>query len=238
MNCLSLHCFVEVRCNFVTLFQRIAVYRRRPGILAESVTQMPIARDGESGSPAGSLPETMVPDPRRTYEIGVFSQRSCRQLRFSKRNESATLVNYFTDAIKKKGRTLHHAPTQDDHIRHKEIDQIGQTETQVVSFPLDRPAGQLITLLRKLADLFCGEICAIAAVRWYIHFEPRSHGWTSRQRFPTPSEPAGARRSGWVDNVVTNLGMGHIRAAVQLSIQYDSAADTRADRHIDQSRLA
>jgi len=37
MNCLSLHCFVEVRCNFVTLFQGIAAYRRRPGILAESV---------------------------------------------------------------------------------------------------------------------------------------------------------------------------------------------------------
>src|ERR1700730_9734185 len=132
---------------------------------------MPAARRSKSRSRADSLPEPVVPDPRCSDEIGVFSERSQSQFRLFKRNESATRANDFADAVKKKGRALHHAATQDDHVRHKKIDQIGQTETQVVSFPLHRPASQLISLLRKLADLFCSEICGIALVSSCDGFE-------------------------------------------------------------------
>src|SRR3979490_1947016 len=66
--------------------------------------------------PTGSLVEAMVPNPRCTYEIGVFSQGCQGQLRFFIRNEPAALANDFADAVKKEGRTLHHTATQDDHV--------------------------------------------------------------------------------------------------------------------------
>ena len=88
---------------------------------------------------------------------------------------------------------------------------------------LHRPASQLIPLLRKQADLFGREIRGMAVVRWRIHFEPLNQGWTGRQRFPTSPETAGAEWSGWVDDVVANFGMGHVCAAVKLSIYYDPA---------------
>src|SRR6266480_467217 len=54
---------------------------------------------------------------------------------------------------------------------------------------------------------------------------------------PNIPETTGAERSGWVDNVVANFGMGHVCAAVKLSIYYDPAPDACAHRHIDNSRL-
>ncbi len=72
----------------------------------------------------------------------------------------------------------------------------------------------------------------------FMAFELCNHGRTSGERFPAVSEATGAKRPGRIENMMTNFGMGHIRAAVKLSIQDDPASDTRADRHIDQSRLA
>src|SRR5713101_5169103 len=198
---------------------------------------MPAARGSTSGRPAGSLPEPMVPYPRCTNEIGVLSQRSQFQFGLFTRNESATLTNYFADAIKKKGRAVHHAATQDDHVWHKKIDQIGQTETQVVGFALNRSRRQPISAFRQLADLCGAQIFGRASISCRICVEPRGHRWSGRQRFPAASETTGTKRSGWVNNVMTNFGMGHSCATVKLSIEYDSAADTRADRDINQSRL-
>ena len=73
----------------------------------------------QSGRSADSLPEALMPDPRRTYEIGVLSQRSQCQFRLFVRNESATLANDFADTIKKERRAFHHAATQHDHVRYE-----------------------------------------------------------------------------------------------------------------------
>src|SRR5260370_23063926 len=198
---------------------------------------MPVARGDKSRSPTDSLPEPMMPYPRCADEIGVLCQRSQSQLRLFKRNESATLANDLADTVKKERPTFHDTSTQDDHVRHKKIDQIGQAETKIVSFALNRSARQLISLLRKLADLFGGEICGIAVVCCYTRSEPCDHSRTSRKRFPTAPETASAKGTSRINNVMTDFGMGHIRAAVKLPIQDDPAADARADRHIDQSGL-
>jgi hypothetical protein len=103
---------------------------------------------------------------------------------------------------------------------------------------LDRVASQLVSLPRKLANLFRSEIFRISPLGWCIAFEPYRQGGTGGQRFPTSPKTARTLGPGWVDNMVTNLGMSHIRAAVKLPIQDDSTTDARADRHVDQSRLA
>src|SRR2546421_13101606 len=164
MTCL----FTAVPSNCVTLSPRIAACPCNAG--DRSCKGPPRGR--KSRPPSDSLAESVVPDPRRTYEISVLSERRQCQFCLFKRNESATLANHVANAVKEKGRTLHHAAAQDDHVRHKKIDQIGQTETEVVGLALHRPASQLIPLLRKQADLFGREIRGMAVVRWRIHFEP------------------------------------------------------------------
>src|SRR6266446_4350152 len=93
----------------LSLSELIAACPATPGIgwigLANAA-----ARGDTSRRPTDSLFEAMVPDPRRTYEIGVLSQRGQGQFRLFKRNKPATLTNYFANAVKKESRALHDAP--------------------------------------------------------------------------------------------------------------------------------
>src|SRR5260370_22877346 len=105
---------------------------------------MPVARRDKSRSPTDSLPEPMMPYPRCADEIGVLCQRSQSQLRLFKRNESATLTNDLADTVKQDRPTFHHTSTQDDHVRHRKIDQIVQAEANIVRFALNLSARELI----------------------------------------------------------------------------------------------
>jgi hypothetical protein len=80
-----------------------------------------------------------VPDPRRADEIGIFSERRQDNFRLLEWDKAAAAANHGADAIKKQGRTLHHAATQDDYVGGEQIDEIGQPETQISKPLAPRP---------------------------------------------------------------------------------------------------
>src|ERR1700722_14794975 len=153
---------------------------------------------GKSRSVANSAAEAMMPDACGADQVGVRTQRGQSQFRFFERHESASLVYGLPNATEKKACALHHAAAENNRVRHKKIDQIGQTKTQKVSFAISRSASQFVSLLRKLADLLRGKLSGIAVVRGCVHFEPCNHRRTRRQRFPAPAKPASAQGAGRV----------------------------------------
>src|SRR6266567_5792535 len=85
-----------------------------------------------------SLPEAIMPHSRRTDKVCIIPQRRERELRLLGGDEAATAANHFADTIDKKRRALHHAATQHDSVRGKQIDQIGWPQAQVESLMFDR----------------------------------------------------------------------------------------------------
>jgi hypothetical protein len=93
-----------------------------------------------------------VPDPCRADKIGIFSERSQGKLGLFEWDKTAAAANYLADAVEKQDGALHYAATQDDHVGREQIDEIGQTKTQVEGLSFDGLASQNIALLREFAD--------------------------------------------------------------------------------------
>src|SRR5207249_2164249 len=96
--------------------------------------------------------KSMVPHARRANQIRVISQRSQRQFHLFKRNESAALADHFADTIEKKCGTPHYAAAKYDHVWNKEINQIRDTQAEIITFAFDRSQRKFIATLGETAN--------------------------------------------------------------------------------------
>src|SRR6266404_6710262 len=118
------------------------------------------------------------------------------------------------------------------------MDHVRQAQTQLLTYPLNRPRRQFVPALRESADLFRGYVDRTSLVNRRVQLEPGSHSRSCRQRFPATAKAARTSWPGCVDNVVADFGMRHVRSAIKFPIQNNSASDARANRYINQARLS
>src|SRR5215469_1964020 len=147
----------------------------------------------------------MVPDARRSDQVRFFSKGGQNDLGLLRGDEPAAPANRLADAMEKQGETLHHAATQDNHVRDKQIDEIGETQTQIVRLALDDSASDRIPMFCQFADFSRGAFAI--RVRVCLLGKPRGHCWSCCQSFPTTSETARTQRTGSIQNVVADLRM-------------------------------
>src|SRR5207245_10802716 len=116
--------------------------------------------------------------------------------------------------------------------------QIRQAQTHILTFTLHRPRRQFVPALRESADLFRGYVDRISIVTRRVQLEPGSHSRSCRERFPATAKAARTSWPGCIDNMVADFGMRHVRSAIKFPIQNNSAPDARANRYINQARIA
>src|SRR5580704_2620694 len=184
----------------------------------------------------GSLPEAVVPNPRRADQIRIVSQRRESQFRFLRRHESAAASNHCADSVEKQRRAFHHTAAQNDRIRSEEINQIREPKAEVKRLVLDGLESDGITLLRQFADFLCSDAFAMRIVRGRVAVDPRHHGRASGQRLPAPVKAARTRRACGIEHLMPNFRMSAVDAAVQFAVENHSTANARANGHVDQPR--
>src|ERR1700723_2304903 len=196
---------------------------------------LPVLRRSVSTGISG--PEAIVPNPSRADKVGIFSERGQCNFGLLEWDKTAAAANHRLDAVKKQRGTLHHASTQDNHVGHEQVDEIGQTKAHVVGLSFNRLARQSIVGLCELADTFGREMFAMRILSRRIGLKPCHHCRTCSERFPATSVPARTKRSRWIDDLVAKFGMRSIDATVKASVENNSAANPGSHSHIDQSRF-
>src|SRR6267378_4538633 len=93
-----------------------------------------------------------MPDTGCADQVGVFAERSQGEFRLFKRHEPASLRNHFSEIVETYA--LHHAAAQDNPVRHKQVDQVGQTQPEVMRLTRDGLLSQRIAFFRKLENFF------------------------------------------------------------------------------------
>src|SRR5258708_22435926 len=181
--------------------------------------------------------DAIMPDPCGADEIAIFSERGQGELGLLEWDKTATVGNQFANAVEKQGRALHQAATQDNHVRCKQIDEVGQTNPQVAGLPVNRLVSQSIALPRELADALGGEMVALRIIGRRIRIQPCHHRWSRSQRFPAAPEPARTERSSGIDDLVAKFGMSSIHTAIKVPVEDNPAANPGSNRDIDESRL-
>ncbi len=84
--------------------------------------------------------------------------------------------------------------------------------------------------------MFGGEGVSIGIVCWCVGQQPSGHRWTSGESFPTSAKTAGAFwAGGGIDYVVAEFGMGIIDSAIEVAVENDTAANSSADRDVDET---
>ena len=114
----------------------------------------------------------MIPDLRGANQICIFTQRGQGELGLLKRNEAAALGNDLAKVFQ--AYALHDAPAQDNPVRHKQIDQVGQTQAEIVRFARDGFSGQRMSFLSALEILFRGQGSRLGIGRLRLRIKPRS----------------------------------------------------------------
>lgn len=132
----------------------------------------------------------MVPDLGCANQIRIFAKGREPKLSLFERNQPATLLDDFADAVQEKMSAFHHAASEHDRIRCEHRDQVGQAETEIVSFPLYGALRQLVACTRQFADALRTQVGAEGIILGSFLLHPRTHCRTGSQRFPTAMKSA------------------------------------------------
>src|SRR5262249_20576031 len=111
--------------------------------------------DKPSSGAGSSLAEAMMPHLRRANQVRVVAERSQRQLGLFKRNEAAALRDHFANLFET--HTLHDAASHHNPIWHKQIDQVGQAQPEIVRLASKRLLSQFVAAFCKLENFFGGK---------------------------------------------------------------------------------
>src|SRR5271165_4286433 len=102
---------------------------------------------------------------------------------------------------------------------------------------LDGLESDRVALLSQFADSLRGDALAMGIAGGSVAFEPGHHGRTGGQGLPAPAESARAGRTGGIENLMADLGMSAVDAAVELAVENDAAADSGSNGYVDQARV-
>src|SRR5882762_9193429 len=175
-----------------------------------------------------------MPNARRADQIRILTQRRQRQRGFLPRHKAAALRDHTAQILQPNA--FHHAPAQYNHLRHKQSDQIRQSEPQIKSLAFDRASRASVSALRQLKNLFRAEVLA-AAARASIALVPSRHRRPGCQCLPASAKSASTFRPRRINHVMPHLRMRPVYAAIKLSVQNDPAAYPSAHRNVNQSLL-
>src|SRR6266700_8072408 len=157
--------------------------------------------------------ESMMPRPRRADDGRLRTQRRQANFRALGGYLCAVAADFFPDPVNKERRTLHHAAAQHNRFRTKNVDQVCQSEAEIVTLAFHRIARQFVARGRHCADLFRTQA---AAGTLLVH--PPGQGWTGRERLPAAERAAVAWRPAGVDNLVANLRMRAVHPAIEFAL--------------------
>src|SRR5208282_2055240 len=180
--------------------------------------------------------EAMVPNLRSADQAGIRSQKRQCNLYTVGGDQPAILPDHLPHAIQEQMCAFHHAAAQHYGFWSKQGDEIGQTEPQIVCLPLHRTSRPFIGVLRSCAD-FAGIEIAVPVTGGRIFPEPRHHRRPGRQTLPAAAHTARTQRPRRVDDMVPNLGMTPVNAAVHFAIQNYAHANARSHCHVEKARL-
>src|SRR4029077_7707544 len=118
-----------------------------------------------------------------------------------------------------------------DNLRHEHRHQIRKAEAEIASLMCYGPLSPFIPLPGRFTKSFCIDSRVIAR---RVSIEPRSHSRTGRQRFPTSGQTTHTRRTGRIDQVMTDLGMSAADATINPAIENNAYTDAGSHRDIKQ----
>jgi len=95
----------------------------------------------------------MKPGTGGTGESRVRSQGGEQELGFFERHEPAVLTDYLPGAVEKQVSAFHDSAPQGNSIRGEHGNEIGETQSQVERFALDRSCASLVATHSPLADI-------------------------------------------------------------------------------------
>ena len=176
-----------------------------------------------------------MPHPRGSNQIRVISERSHHQFCLLCGNKTAASSDHLANAIHEQRRAFHHAAAEDDRIRSEQSDEIRQSQAEIVALMLYGLLCEFVSLLSEFSDPFCCDSLPVQISSRGVPFHPRDQRWPCSQRFPASAKATGTIGAGWIENLMTDLGMGSIHSTVKVPVKNDAAADSGTDCHIDQS---
>src|ERR1017187_7353274 len=184
-----------------------------------------------------SMPlETIVPNLRSADQAGIRSQRRQRDLYPVGRNQPAILPDHLAHSIQKQVCAFHHTAAQHYGFWSKRGDEIRQSKPQVICLALHGTLRPFIRVLHPRAD-FAGTEIAVSAIGGRIFPEPLRHRRPSRQTLPAAAHAARTGGSRGIDDMVPDLGMTPVHAAVHFAIQNQARANARSHGHVEKARL-
>ncbi len=166
----------------------------------------------------------MHPGARRACQPAVIAHHGWHNSGFFMRDHAAILADAVLDGLPEKVAAAHQSTSQGDPVGGEDCDQVRQADPQVTALLTHGSTRPCFALFRRGASLTGGGIPGALRKR-------QSAG----KAFPAAACPAGARGTGGVDDVVADLRVCAVHAAIELTVQDDPGADPGADGDKDKA---
>src|SRR5579862_4838445 len=131
-------------------------------------------------------------------------------------------------------RTPHDSPCQSDHVRTEDFHNVGQAVSEIVGFAVDGLTGEQVALAGQTTDILRSQVTLRGTGGGYLEFHPFRHGWTGGENLPAATLAAITRWPGSINNLMSNIGMEAIDAAIEFAVKNNPHADSSAYRHINE----